>query len=197
MVNIPSEKRKERYTYADYLDWLDDQRWEIIGGEPYLMSPAPSSEHQRILMEIAAQLHTYLRDKSCTVFPAPFDVRLPRGEERDGEIENVVQPDLVVVCDRSKIDKRGCLGAPDLIIEILSYSTAKKDLNDKFNLYEQAGVKEYWVVFPGEGVVQVYQLNDSGQYEKTGTYHSSDRIKAGILPELEIDLSLVFPNSME
>jgi len=193
-VNIPSEKRKERYTYADYLNWRNDERWEIIGGEPYLMSPAPSSEHQRILMEIASQLHTYLRGKNCTVFPAPFDVRLSQGEEKDDETENVVQPDLVVVCDRDKIDKRGCKGAPDLIIEILSYSTAKKDLNDKFNLYEQTGVKEYWVVFQGEEVVEVYQLNDSKRYEKSGTYHSSDQIKVGILPELEIDLSLVFQN---
>jgi Uma2 family endonuclease len=104
----------------------------------------------------------------------------------------VVQPDLVVVCDRDKIDKRGCKGTPDLIIEILSYSTAKKDLNEKFNLYEQAGVKEYWVVFQGEGVVEVYQLNDSKRYEKSGTYHSSDQIKVGILPELE--MSLVFQN---
>ncbi|MCK9313994.1 MAG: Uma2 family endonuclease [Methanocorpusculum sp.] len=193
-MNIPSEKRKERYTYADYLNWRNDERWEIIGGEPYLMSPAPSSEHQRILMEIASQLHTYLRGKNCTVFPAPFDVRLSQGEEKDDETENVVQPDLVVVCDRDKIDKRGCKGAPDLIIEILSYSTAKKDLNDKFNLYEQTGVKEYWVVFQGEEVVEVYQLNDSKRYEKSGTYHSSDQIKVGILPELEIDLSLVFQN---
>lgn len=193
-MNIPSEKRKERYTYADYLNWPNDKRWEIIGGEPYLMSPAPSSEHQRILMEIASQLHTYLRGKNCTVFPAPFDVRLPQGEEKDEDIENVVQPDLVVVCDRDKIDKRGCKGAPDMIIEILSYSTAKKDLNEKFNLYEQAGVKEYWVVFQGEEVVEVYQLNDSQRYEKSGTYHSSDQIKVGILPELEIDLSLVFQN---
>jgi len=145
-------------------------------------------------MEIASQLHTYLRGKNCTVFPAPFDVRLPQGEEKDEDIENVVQPDLVVVCDRDKIDKRGCKGAPDMIIEILSYSTAKKDLNEKFNLYEQAGVKEYWVVFQGEEVVEVYQLNDSQRYEKSGTYHSSDQIKVGILPELEIDLSLVFQN---
>jgi len=142
-----------------------------------MMSPAPSSEHQRISMELGRQLSNYLRGKNCTVFPAPFDVRLPRGEEKDEEIENVVQPDLVVVCDRGKIDKRGCKGAPDLIIEILSYSTAKKDLNEKFNLYEQACVKEYWVVFQSEEVVEIYQLNDNMRYEKTGTYQSSDRSK--------------------
>jgi hypothetical protein len=94
IINIPFDNRKEKYTYADYLNWPDGERWEIISGEPYMMGPAPSSEHQRILMEIASQLHTYLRGKSCTVFPAPFDVRLPRGEEDDEEIENVVQPNL-------------------------------------------------------------------------------------------------------
>ncbi|NLO21044.1 MAG: Uma2 family endonuclease [Syntrophomonadaceae bacterium] len=197
IINFPFDNRKEKYTYADYLNWPDGERWEIINGETYMMSPAPSSEHQRILMEIASQLHTYLRDKGCTVFPAPFDVRLPRGEEDDEEIDNVVQPDLVVICDRSKIDKRGCKGAPDLIIEILSYSTAKKDLNEKFNLYEQAGVKEYWVVFQSEEVVEVYQSNDNMRYEKTGTYESNDQIKVGILPELEINLSLVFQNRIE
>ena len=121
-------------------------------------------------------------------------MRLPQGEEKDEEIDNVVQPDLVVICDRSKIDKRGCKGAPDLIIEILSYSTAKKDLNEKFNLYQQSGVKEYWIVFQGEAVVEVYQLNDTLLYEKTGTYESNDQINVGILPDLKIDLSLVFQN---
>ncbi|MDD4802804.1 MAG: Uma2 family endonuclease [Syntrophomonas sp.] len=193
-MNTPLGKQKEKYTYADYLKWSDDERWEILGGEPYMMSPAPSSEHQRILMEMGRQLATYLQGKRCSVFPAPFDVRLPQGEENEEEIENVVQPDLVVICDPSKIDKRGCKGAPDLIIEILSYSTAKKDLNEKFNLYEQTGVKEYWVVFPGEEAVEVYQLNDKMRYEKTGTYEKNDLIRLGILPELEIDLSLVFQN---
>lgn len=191
-MSIASPKPDKKYTYADYLNWPDVERWEILGGQLFMMTPSPSSQHQRILMEIASQLHTYLRGKSCAVFPAPFDVRLPQGDEKDEEIDNVVQPDLVVVCDRSKIDKRGCKGAPDLIVEILSYSTAKKDLNEKFNLYEKSGVKEYWVVFPGDEVVEVYQLDENMKYVKTGTYQNSSRIKVGILPELEIDLSPVF-----
>ncbi|MEN6351007.1 MAG: Uma2 family endonuclease [Syntrophomonas sp.] len=191
-MDTPFEKRKEPFTYGDYLKWPDEERWEIINGLPYLMSPAPSPEHQRISMEIGRQLANYLRGKSCEVFPAPFDVCLPQRDEKEEEVTNVVQPDLAVICDRSKIDQRGCKGAPDMIIEILSYSTAKKDLNEKFNLYERSGVKEYWAVFTGEKAVQVYQLNEERRYEKTGTYQSTDRVSPGILPELEIDLQLVF-----
>ena len=194
VLNIPFETRKETFTYGDYLKWSDEERWEIISGVPYLMSPAPSPEHQRLSMEIGRQLATYLQGKNCEVFSAPFDVRLPLGDEKEEDIINVVQPDLVVICDRTKIDKRGCKGAPDLIIEILSYSTAKKDLNEKFNLYERSGIKEYWVVFIGEEAVEVYQLNEDMKYEKTGTYQSKDRISPGILPDLEIDLELVFRN---
>lgn len=195
-MNIPFEKRKETYTYGDYLQWTNEERWEIINGVPYLMSPAPSSEHQRISREIGRQFANYLLGKNCESFSAPFDVRLPQEDENEEEITNVVQPDLVVICDRSKIDQRGCKGIPDMIIEILSYSTAKKDLNEKFNLYERSGVKEYWVVFTGEKAVEVYQLSEDMRYERTGTYQSKDRIKVGILPELEIDLSLVFQNSI-
>jgi Uma2 family endonuclease len=192
-LKVPAPSPKELYTYAEYLHWPNDERWEIIDGEPYLMSPAPLTEHQRILRELVIQLGQFLRNKPCQVFPAPFDVRLPRGEENDNEIDTVVQPDIVVVCDPAKIDKRGCKGAPDLVIEILSYSTAKKDLNEKFNLYERVGVKEYWVVFPGEAVIEIYQLDENMKYSKTGTYQDNDHIKLGILPELDIDLGLVFP----
>lgn len=192
-MNTPVGRQKDKYTYGDYLAWPEDERWEIIDGEAYAMTPSPSSEHQRISIEIASQLHTGLRGKNCMVFAAPFDVRLPQGEEKDEEIANVVQPDLMVVCDRRKIDRRGCIGAPDLIIEILSYSTAKKDLNEKFNLYEKSGVKEYWVVFPSDAAVEVYQLNENGKYVKTCAYQSPDRVRLGILPQLEVDLALVFP----
>ncbi|MDD3024451.1 MAG: Uma2 family endonuclease [Syntrophomonadaceae bacterium] len=194
-MNTPVPKPKEKYTYAEYLQWPDDERWEIINGEPFLMSPAPLTEHQIILRELVIQLGQFLRNKPYQVFPSPFDVRLPRGEENDNEINTVVQPDIVVVCDPTKIDKRGCKGVPDLIIEILSYSTAKKDLNEKFNLYEGVGVKEYWIVFPGEAVIEVYQLDENLKYSKTGSYQDNDHITLGILHELTIDLSLVFPQN--
>lgn len=190
-MNIPSEKQKE-YTFGDYLSWSDEERWEIIDGTPYMMTPAPSSEHQSIVMELGRQIANYLQGKTCKVFPAPFDVRLPRGEEHDEEIDNVVQPDLVVVCDREKIDKRGCKGAPDLIIEIISQATAKKDLNDKFNLYERSGVKEYWVVFPSDKALDVYQLDENSKYQKAATYYKESLVKSSLFEDLELDLKMVF-----
>ena len=191
-MNTPSERRKERYTYADYLQWPDGERWEIIDGVPYNMSPAPSTKHQTISLELGRQLANFLLDKECRAFIAPFDVRIPNGDETDEEIQTVVQPDIVVICDQSRLDERGYRGAPALVIEILSPTTGKKDLQEKYHLYERSGVKEYWVVFPREELVEVYQLGEYAKYAKSGTYQSNDRIKPGILPELEIDLSLIF-----
>ena len=119
---------KETYTYGDYLSWPDEERWELIDGIPHSMSPAPSRVHQEISMELARQIANHLIGKNCRVYAAPFDVRLPKGGEKDEQIETVVQPDLVVVCDESKLDERGCKGPPDLIIEILSPHTAAKDM---------------------------------------------------------------------
>ncbi|WP_367142649.1 Uma2 family endonuclease [Desulfosporosinus sp.] len=131
-------------------------------------------------------------DKPCEVFYSPFDVRLPLAQEKDEEIETVVQPDLAIICDRSKLDKRGCKGAPDLIIEIISPATAKKDMQDKFLLYERSGVKEYWLVFPLDCVIDIYALNEDNKYERTGLYHYPDKIKVGIFADLYINLGLVF-----
>ena len=133
------EKRKERYTYADYLSWPDGERWEIIAGEPYSMSPAPSRQHQQILGALFAKFYYYLEDKACRVYPAPFDVRLFQENDKHDEIDTVVQPDIVVVCDDKKLDDKGCQGAPDLIIEIISQSTAKKDLNRSLTCMSVAG----------------------------------------------------------
>lgn len=140
-------------------------------------------------------IFTVKRTSFCII--SPFDVRIPIGDEKDEEIQTVVQPDIVVICDRSRLDKSGYRGAPGLIIEILSPSTGKKDLQEKYHLYERSRVKEYWVVFPNEELLEVYQLigDDNMRYVKAGTYQSNDRIEVGILPELEIDLSLVFQNS--
>jgi len=183
----------EKFTYDDYLKWDDALRWELIEGIPYLMSPAPTREHQRILGQIFTQINVYLRNKSCEVYPAPFDVRLPAKDEKDAEITTVVQPDITIICDKDKLDDKGCKGAPDLIIEILSPATAKKDLNEKFNLYESRGVKEYWVVFPLDKVIDIYQLNDDGKYEKAETYFKSDQIPISLFPGFNIDLEQVFP----
>jgi len=193
-MGIPSKKSDEKYSYADYLKWPDEERWELIDGIPYNMSPVPSTEHQRISRDIEVQFANYLRGKSCEVFDAPFDVRLSRGNENDEEIKTVVQPDIVIICDKNKLDKRGCKGAPDLVAEIISHATAKKDMQEKFLLYERSGVKEYWLVFPLDKAIDVYILNENNKYERSGLYQypDNDKVEVGIFPDLEIDLAWVF-----
>ncbi|MGE5604170.1 MAG: Uma2 family endonuclease [Bacteroidota bacterium] len=188
----PEAATKDVYTYGDYTKWPDEERWELIDGVPYNMSPAPSRIHQKILGELYKQIAVYLTGKVCEVYIAPFDVRLPKGEESDDRIDTVVQPDLVVVCDREKLDERGCKGAPDLVVEVLSPGTAGKDMKIKLALYERVGVKEYWLVDPSNKTVQVYQLETSSRYCRPSIYSDTDRIRVGLFPDLEIDLTSVF-----
>ena len=191
-MSMASPKPDKKYSYADYLQWPDEERREIINGVPYDMSPAPSTKHQAISMELGRQIANYLRDKECQVFAAPFDVRLPLNAEKDEEIYNIVQPDLSVICDPSKLDEQGCKDAPDLVIEIISPFTAKKELNEKFNLYERSGIPEYWVVFPKFNVVVVYSLDDEGRYQKSGEFTSDQVLSTKLFPGLEIKLEDVF-----
>ena len=188
----PEAATKDSYTYGDYAKWPDEERWELIDGVPYNMSPAPSRSHQKILGELFKQIAVYLTGKTCEVYIAPFDVRLPKGDENDDQITTVVQPDLVVVCDREKLDDHGCKGAPDLVVEVLSPGTAGKDMKIKLALYERVGVKEYWLVDPSYKAVQVYQLETSGRYGRPGIYTGADQVKVGLFLDLEIDLSMVF-----
>lgn len=185
-------KRDARYTYADYITWSDDERWELIDGVAYNMTPAPSRRHQDVSIELAAQFKVFLRGKQCRVYDAPFDVRLPAPGESDETTSTVVQPDLVVVCDPAKLDDRGCMGAPDLAIEILSPDSVARDMKDKFLLYERAGVLEYWVVYPAEKMVMVFRRGSDGAYGRPASYMSEERVPVGVLPELEIDLGSVF-----
>jgi Uma2 family endonuclease len=179
----------KRYTYQDYLSWQFDELVELIRGKIVRMSPAPNTGHQRISSNLHGQLWSFLRGKNCQVFSAPFDVRLPVGEN-----ETVVQPDICVICDPEKLDHRGCKGAPDWIIEILSKSTAQKDLTDKFELYEQAGVHEYWAVHPEEGTVLIYRLDDAGRYQllRQRPFTSGESVSVGVLPDLQVDFREVF-----
>ncbi|NLM43852.1 MAG: Uma2 family endonuclease [Clostridiales bacterium] len=184
---------KQKYTYKDYTTWPENERWELIQGIPFNMSPAPSRIHQKILGALHLMFASYLQDKTCEVYLAPFDVRLPdKNEAADDEITNVVQPDLLVVCDTNKLDDRGCKGAPDLIIEITSKSTAKKDMWDKMLLYEKSKVKEYWIVHPLDQTIMVYTLNEEQKYEKPQVFDITDDIKVGILEELTVDVSKIF-----
>lgn len=158
VLSIEDLDLNKKYTYADYLTWWFDERVELIKGRIHRMSPAPSSDHQHVSSVLHGELYQFLKQKNCKVFAAPFDVKLHKSNESSREAETVVQPDLCVVCDKNKIDHRGCKGAPDLVVEILSPSSSNVDLNDKYELYEENGVREYWIVYPGEGVVDCFEL---------------------------------------
>jgi Uma2 family endonuclease len=148
------------YTYGDYRLWQGDERWELIDGEAMLMSPAPRIQHQRVVGALYRQLAQFLEGNPCEALIAPFDVRLPKGNEADDAVDTVVQPDLVVVCDASKIDSLGVRGAPDLVVEVLSPATAGRDEILKRDLYERSGVREYWLIEPETLSLRVYQARD-------------------------------------
>ena len=186
---LPAEEM--RYTFADYLAWDEDDHIELIYGYPYMMS-SPSTEHQLISGELFAQLHTYLADKKCRVIAAPYVVRLfEEATDNPEDVNTVVEPDLVVICDPEKMDKRGCKGAPDLVIEILSPSTRRHDRVVKLDLYQRAGVREYWIVNPDEKTVQVMLLKD-GYLLPVEDYSREDTASVNILEDCTIELSKVF-----
>ena len=181
-MSVPKKNSKnERYTYADYLTWDDDVRYELIDGVAYLLA-SPSRKHQDISRELLLSIGNHLKGKSCMVYHAPFDVRL--------DADTVLQPDLLVVCDKSKLDGKACLGAPDLVIEILSASTVQRDRVSKYHKYLQAGVREYWIVEPEGRVVDVFTLED-GKYIHYA-YSDSDVISSHVLEGCDVNLAEVF-----
>lgn len=185
---LPQEKR---YTLADALAWDESERIELIYGDPVMMAP-PVRKHQEALMELSAQLHEYLRGKKCKIYPAPFAVRLfEQSGDYPEDVDTLVEPDITVVCDPSKLDDIGCKGAPDLVIEILSPTTQRHDRFTKFNLYQQAGVREYWIVDPASKSVQVFVL-DGKYYVAKDFGTAEDKIKVNILEGCTIDLSQIF-----
>jgi Uma2 family endonuclease len=179
------------YTYADYLSWQFQERVELIRGHLFPMSPAPNTLHQRISGALHFKLYSFFLDKTCQVFDAPFDVRLPISIKK-GQTTTVVQPDLCVVCDPQKIDEQGCNGVPDLIIEILSPGNSKREMREKYQVYEEAGVREYWLVYPLDQEVRVYVLNDNGAFIGLAPVISEDILRSAVFPDLEIDLKWVF-----
>lgn len=191
-MSLPIIHPDRKYTYEDYLSWPDEERYELLDGIPYAMTPAPSTAHQRISRELLTEFSLYLRGKKCEVFDAPFDVRFFAEDKRDKEVTHVVQPDIAIVCDPGKLDERGCKGSPDLIVEIISPATAKHDKWLKYKLYERAGVREYWIVDPGNKMVDVFRLGEKEKYELTGSFGKDDEIQVGIFGDLTIDLSVIF-----
>lgn len=194
----PEIKSGHKFTYAEYCTWPEDERWELIDGAAYDMSPAPSLRHQSISIMLASRLFNFLEGKSCNVFPAPFDVIIPSSRQDLGNSSTVVQPDISVICDKMKLVDQGCLGAPDLIVEILSPSTGKKDMDEKFHLYERHGVKEYWIVDPAMNYIRIYKRLENGLYDSGVLIDSADvslKVKVAesmILDGFKIDIEELF-----
>lgn len=181
-----AQEEKQKYSYDDLLKFTDEKRYEIINGELFVME-SPSVFHQEISLEIASQIKSYLKGKKCKVFSAPLDVKIS-GEKDNKKEHNVVQPDIFVVCDENKIKEKNILGAPDLIIEILSPSTVGKDQVQKLNLYQKYGVREYWIVSQDAMGVMIFILNDEGKYTIPKAYYLDEKIKVNIFKDLYISL---------
>lgn len=183
----------KRYSYADYFKWKFQERVELIKGFIHRMTPAPAPTHQIVFRKLFLRFGNFLEKSACQLFPAPFDVRLPDSKKQldDELVYTVVQPDMCVICDADKIDDRGCLGAPDLMVEILSPGNSKKEMGIKFDLYEENGVKEYWLVDPSEKVVFVYVLEDD-RFIGLKPFTEDDEISPKLFPELRFLVKGIF-----
>lgn len=182
----------KQYTYADYLKWQFEERVELIRGYIAKMS-ALSRKHQAISISLITQMYPYFSVHQCQMYHAPFDVRLPRKTDRtEKQAYTVVQPDICVICDKIKLDDRGCVGAPDLVVEILSPGNSKKEMKDKFEVYEESGVREYWIVQPGDRNVLIYTLNEEGVFIGRRPFVEDEIMHSYIFPELKVDLNKIF-----
>jgi Uma2 family endonuclease len=195
----------KQYSYSDYLMWQFDERLELLKGYINRMSPAPNRNHQHISSNLHGQLWNLLKNRSCNLYTAPFDVRLPISEDLaiskkyknkakqlpDGKMMTVVQPDISVICDEDKLDERGCVGAPDLVIEILSPGNTNREMKDKFEIYQEAGVKEYWIVEPNDQFILIYSLQ-KGKYIGSKPYTIEDVITSTIIPDFSLDVKEIF-----
>lgn len=182
---------ERKCSYADYLSWGEGEKIEIIDGEVYRIPPAHSRQHQQVLRQLSIEFSLFLREREGEAYFAPFDVRLQSEKKEDDEVYNFVQPDLTVILDQKKLDNKGCKGTPDLTIEILSPSSVKLDRLKKYQLYEKAGVKEYWIVDTMNESIEVYVLDDQ-QYVVFGVFTKEDTIQVPTLRGLEIDLNQIF-----
>ena len=183
------------YSYSDYLTWKFEGYVELLRGKISKMA-APSRNHQRIGGRIFSILDMYLEKSRCQAFVAPFDVRLldqKKIENNNRNIYSVVQPDVCVICDEKKLDDKGCEGSPDLIVEILSPSTKKKDLEDKYELYEFNGVQEYWIVSVNDETITVFDLNEQGKYQLRKIYADDESIIASkTVEEFSVKMERIF-----
>ncbi|MFM7193311.1 MAG: Uma2 family endonuclease, partial [Bacteroidota bacterium] len=183
--------KSKLYTYADYLTWDFPQRVELFLGKVFPMSPAPNTRHQEVTAWLGFQFLDFFKHQPCRVFLAPFDVILPG---INGAPESVLQPDIVIVCDEGKIRERHCYGAPDLVVEILSKSTRKRDLNEKLSLYQSAGVREYWVVDPVALSISLFIPGHDGRYHRAAFAMRGEQITSLCFPRLVVETEFVFRN---
>ncbi len=185
----------QSYSYADYLTWQFNETVELIKGKIMLMSPAPNVKHQRVSMNFSGSLFNFFKRKKCQVFAAPFDVRLYDRKKSilaNEDIHTVVQPDLCIICNPDILDAQGCNGAPDWIIEILSKGNSKREIQIKYELYQESGVQEYWIVYPNDQAINQFVLDESGRYQLKQMYTDDDMATPHLFPELAIDLTEVF-----
>lgn len=191
LLNEPSTSYTGKYSYADYLTWQLDEMVEIIRGKLFKMTAAPSRIHQKVAGKLYYHLYGFLAGNPCEVYIAPVDVRLPKASIKNEEIYTVVQPDICVICDKDKLDDAGCIGAPDLIVEILSPGNNKKELLHKYEVYQESGVKEYWIIQPIEQTLLIYTLQN-GRYVSSRLMTSGDVVTSSVLPGFSLDLEDFF-----
>jgi Uma2 family endonuclease len=193
ITDINSLDLNKTYSYSDYLTWQFQDKLELLRGKIFKMSPAPSTVHQKISMKLTGKLFNFFEKHPCNLFAAPFDVRLldKKKSTQDAAIHTVIQPDLCVICDESKIDERGAIGAPDLVIEILSPGNSNKEMKYKFDLYEEAGVLEYWIVNPADRTILIYVLKEN-QFIGMHPLIEEDVIQSRLFPELDFKLEDIF-----
>lgn len=180
------------YSYAHYLNWLFEERVELIKGKVFKMSPAPSRVHQEIFGAIFNPIYNFLKNKPCKVYGAPFDVRFPKSSKADQDVFTVLQPDICVVCDLTKLDDKGCIGAPDLVVEILSPGNNKKELLHKYQIYQEFGVKEYWVVSQSDQSILIYTLDSEGKFRPSKIFTQGEEVTSSVLPDFVLKLDDVF-----
>jgi Uma2 family endonuclease len=188
VIKLKNQESSKRYTYNDYIRW--EGSWELINGIPYSMTPAPSTQHQHIIGEVYFALRSHLGTNTCQVFVAPFDVRFSEKDEYENP-ETIVQPDISVVCNRNQLDSKGCKGAPALVVEVLSPSTALKDRNEKFELYKQHGVKEYWIIDPVHLTVEVYGETKE-HFDNRKVFGGEHSLTSFLFKDFSLNLSDIF-----
>ena len=189
---LPTGQARGRYTYADYLTWQMEEMVELIKGKIFKQAAAaPRRIHQEISGKIFNKLYNFLENYSCKVYAAPFDVRLPVKSKNHEDIDTVVQPDICVICDQKKLDELGCLGAPDLIVEILSPGNNKKELQNKYEVYEESGVKEYWIIHPNECTLIINTLIN-GKYQASRIFTHGDKVASQAVEGFVLDLEELF-----